>query len=218
MKRQRSSPSESSSSIFNLSRYIPLLNGQPDPRAAKKKKVNSRVKETANNLIDKHFKEHRGPSRMIDERKVRHVYHALCDATNLDDNDEDKEDIIEVLIHDYPHIKTGPAYGTDERTLLMYTINQFFYPEESINRRLHESCDPEVILNTLIESYNRNRVGKEKFSMNEKVYTDGDTDLIRLVKPDNWVRKGWLDSDYYPDNMPELIDIISEITDLDLRQ
>ena len=210
MKRQRPpspSPSESSSSIFNLSRYMPSLNGQPDPRAAKKKK--------AEGLIEEHYQEHRGPSRMIDERKVRHVYNALCDATNLDDNDEDKEDIIEVLIHDYPHIKTGPAYGTDERTLLMYTINQFFYPEENLKRKLHESCDPELILNTLIASYNRNRVGKEKFSMNEKVYTDGDTDLIRLVKPDNWV---WIGSLRYPYNMPELIDSISEIKDLDLRQ
>ena len=207
MKRQRS-PSESSPSIFNLYSYMPSLNGQPEPRAVT-------IKKRAEGLIKEHYQEHRGYSGMINKIMVRHVYHALCDATNLDDNDEHKKDIIEVLIYDYQHIKTGPAYGTDERTLLMYTIHQFFYPEESINRRLHESCDPAVILNTLIESYNRNSVGKEKFSMNEKVYTDGDTDLIRLVKPDNWV---WMRTLNYPDKMPELINIISEIKDLDLRQ
>jgi hypothetical protein len=207
MKRQRS-PSQSPPSIFNLYGNMPSLNRQPEPRAVT-------IKKRAEDLIKEHYQEHRGYSGMINKIIVRHVYHALCDATNLDDNDEHKKDIIEVLIYDYQHIKTGPAYGTKERTLLMYTIHQFFYPEQSINRRLHESCDPALILNTLIASYNRNRVGKEKFSMNEKVYTDGDTDLIRLVKPGNWERTGSLN---YPDKMPELIDIISEITDLDLRQ
>jgi len=205
MKRQRPG------SIFNLYDFLPSLNRQPEQRAVT-------IKKRAEELVYEDFNEERGTSGMISKVRVRHVYHALCAATNLDDNDEQKKDIIEVLIHDYQHIKTGPAYGTKERTLLMYAIHQFFYPEENLKRKLHGPCDPLLILNTLIESYNRNSVGKEKFSMNEKVYTDGDTDLIRLVKPDNWVRKGWLDSDYYPDNMPELIDIISEITDLDLRQ
>lgn len=205
MKRQRPG------SIFNLYDFLPSLNRQPEQRAVT-------IKKRAEELVYEDFNEERGTSGMISKVRVRHVYHALCAATNLDDNHELKKDIIEVLIHDYQHIKTGPAYGTKERTLLMYAIHQFFYPEENLKRKLHGPCDPLLILNTLIESYNRNRVGKEKFSMNEKVYTDGDTDLIRLVKPDNWVRKGWLDSDYYPDNMPELIDIISEITDLDLKQ
>ena len=205
MKRQRPG------SIFNLYDFLPSLNRQPEQRAVT-------IKKRAEELVYEDFNKERGTSGMISKVRVRHVYHALCAATNLDDNHELKKDIIEVLIHDYQHIKTGPAYGTKERTLLMYAIHQFFYPEESLKRKLHGPCDPLLILNTLIESYNRNSVGKEKFSMNEKVYTDGDTDLIRLVKPDNWVRKGWLDSDYYPDNMPELINIISEITDLDLKQ
>lgn len=186
---------------------------QPEPRAVT-------IKKMADDLVYEDFNKETGTSGMISEVMVRHVYKALCDATNLDDNDEDKKDIIEVLIRDYPHIKTDPVWGTEGRTILMYAIHQTLYPAQSLKRKLHEPCEPALILNTLIDFYNRNSVGeeKEKFSMNEKVYTDGDTDLIRLVKPDNWVRPNHWESDYYPNEMPELINIISEITDLDLKQ
>ena len=139
-----------------------------------------------------------------------HIYRVLCHfVSNEDYNVVKKDEIIKKLLSLYEeniNIEDEHEYATT-RTVLMSVIYEYL----SVYSYQYSCRNTTSTLNGLIDFYNRNSVGKENFSMNEKVYPDGSTDLITLVKPNNW-------GNNYPNKMPKLIHIISEIKDLDLTQ
>jgi hypothetical protein len=139
-----------------------------------------------------------------------HIYRVLCHfVSNEDYNVVKKDEIIKKLLSLYEeniNIEDEHEYATT-RAVLMSVIYEYL----GVYSYQYSCRNTTSTLNGLIDFYNRNSVGKENFSMNEKVYPDGSTDLITLVKPNNW-------GNNYPNKMPKLIHIISEIKDLDLTQ
>ena len=160
----------------------------------------------------------------------KHIYLALHDIVK--DNHNDKQEKINELLSRYLYVNLEIKYNIvykfienlKDRTVLMYTIVHYLIYNDDYD---------EGLLYILIDFYNSYPIEKKRFSMNKKeyrngkkiyrngkkiyrngkkIYRNGSTDLIELVNPKNW------GTYLYPDKMPDVIDIISEIKHLDLTQ